>query len=332
MISGSVRFLVNVESLNGVESVGNLTRHRTAPIVTKTGGEYVIRYVPVISGESIAHAYQMALVDMADKLKLPVTARTRQGELIKFSDDDMLEAEGISPPKKEGKTLNDARRFEVDVMLKDLVADVGGFMYAGGNPVRRSSKFSVGYMIPVLGNGDIPAQLEAQFHVRYSSSKMENQAIFNVEVGSALYTLSFMLDEEKVAVPSNPGPQVEGEKRLQEQKMNRVEAAIKSLYTVLTGNFGGKRSRFLPSMELKSAVVTVTDFPFITEPGHSNDYISLTGDRVKKAKDVLGGKRVLTYAIDREGLNLGSAERISDPEDMIRRLLEEAKKSLENVK
>lgn len=80
MISGSVRFLVNVESLNGVESVGNLSRHRTAPIVTrKSTGEYVIRYVPVISGESLAHAYQMALVEIAEKMGLPVTHRTKQG-------------------------------------------------------------------------------------------------------------------------------------------------------------------------------------------------------------------------------------------------------------
>lgn len=50
MIGGTVRFLVNVESLNGVESVGNLTRHRTAPVVLRSSSGYVVRYVPTVSG------------------------------------------------------------------------------------------------------------------------------------------------------------------------------------------------------------------------------------------------------------------------------------------
>lgn len=322
MISGSVRFLVNVESLNGVESVGNLSRHRTAPIVTrKSTGEYVIRYVPVISGESLAHAYQMALVEIAEKMGLPVTHRTKQGELIKFANDDVLKEENIASPKDE----KDARRFEVDVMLKDVVADVGGFMYAGKNPVRRSSKFSVGYMIPSLKTDEIPAQLEAQFHVRYSVvSSKDEQAIYNVEVGSALYTVSFLLDDGLIGVPSNPG-KADKEDELLRTRGARVEASVRALYHLLTGNFGAKRSRFLPQLELKSAVLTVTDFPFVVEPGHSDDYIKLSHERAERAKSILMGNKVKTFAINREGLDTGKAEVKSNPEEVVEALLKEVK-------
>ncbi|MFP3297834.1 MAG: type I-A CRISPR-associated protein Cas7/Csa2 [Thermocladium sp.] len=320
MISGSLRFLINVESLNGVESVGNLTRHRTAPVVVRASdGGYVVRYVPAISGESIAHAYQMAVADLAKKNGLPVSLKTYQGELIKFSDDDTVKGEGIDPPKSD----DDARRFEVDVMLKDVVADIGGFMYAGKYPVRRSSKFMVGYMIPVLSKDEIPAQLEAQFHVRYSVvSSKEKQAIFNVEVGSALYTLSFSLDDEFIGVPSNYGEKVDKEDELVKTKDQRRKVAINALYSIMTGYFGGKRSRFLPSIELKSAVVTVSDFPFIPEPGHSEDYIKLTSERIERAKTILNGNSTSIYAINKEGINVGKATVVNSPEDLISLLSE----------
>jgi len=345
MISGSIRFLVNVESLNGVESVGNLSRHRTAPIVTrKSTGEYVIRYVPVISGESIAHAYQMALADIAEKKGLPITYRTKQGELIKFANEEVLKEENITPPEDE----TDARRFEVDIMLKDVVADVGGFMYPGDIPVRRSSRFSVGYMIPCLRSDDIPAQLEAQFHVRYSivgsqekkekekkekekkdkekeeKEKKEMQAIYNVEVGSALYTVSFLLDDGLVGIPSNPG-KADKEQELLKSRKDRVEASVRALYHLLTGNFGAKRSRFLPQLELKSAVIIKTDFPFVVEPGHSDDYIKLSHERAERAKTILMGKEVRTFAINREGLDTGNATVLSTPEEVVEALLKEVK-------
>jgi len=72
---------------------------------------------------------------------LPVGNLSSQYEFIKFSTDEALKIEGI----KEPKDYNDARRFEVEVMLKDVIADVGGFMYAGSAPVRRTSRIKLGY-------------------------------------------------------------------------------------------------------------------------------------------------------------------------------------------
>jgi len=324
MISGSARFLINVESLNGVESIGNLTKHRTAPVVVKaSNGGYLIRYVPVISGEALAHAYQVALVDIAKKIGLPVGLFSSQYEFIKFSTDEVLKLEKINPPKD----FNDARRFEVEVLLKDVVADIGGFMYAGKPPVRRTSRIKFGYMIPALKSEEIPAQLEAQFHVRFSNKPEEGrQAVFNVEVSSALYVLSFELDEDLIAVPSTVGNRQKDEDKLESSKRERIEAAIKALYSILSGNFGGKRSRFLPSMKLVSLVVTRTDFPFIPEPAHEDNYIEVTVGRMEKAKSIFNGKIAEAYVINNEGLKVpSSAEVIPTVEDLIDKLVKKTK-------
>lgn len=318
MISGSFRFLIEVESLNGVESVGNLTKHRTAPVVVASNGSYLVRYVPVISGEALAHAYQVALVDLALKNKLPVGKYSSQYEFIKFADDNVVKEEGLNPPKD----YTEAKRFEVDVMLKDVVSDVAGFMYAGKYPVRRTSRFKVGYMIPALISEEVPAQLEAQFHVRYSAKVEERQMIYNVETGSALYTLTFELDDDLIAIPSTVGEKVEGEDELLKQQKVRREIAIKALEVLLTGMFGGKRSRFMPSFKVMSGVVTVTDFPFIPEPSHSNSYIEDTTERLEKAKGILGGKVGEAFAVINEsGVNAGTAKKVGSVEDLINELL-----------
>ena len=315
MISGSVRFLVNLESLNGVESIGNLTKHRTAPVVVKaSSGEYMIRYVPVVSGEALAHAYQSTLVDIAKTMKLPVGLFSSQYEFTKFSTDEILKVENVYPPKD----YNDARRFEVDVMLKDVVADIGGFMYAGRAPVRRTSRIKFGYMIPALKDEEVPAQLEAQFHVRFSNKPQGGQAVFNVEVSSALYVLSFELDDDLIAVPSTVGERSKYEEKLEESRQARVEAGIKALYSILTGNFGGKRSRFLPSMKLMSLVVTHTDFPFIPEPAHADNYVGVTVNRMEKARRIFNGKVSDAYVVNNEGLKVPStAKVVSTAEDLI---------------
>ncbi|QKR00722.1 type I-A CRISPR-associated protein Cas7/Csa2 [Metallosphaera tengchongensis] len=318
MIAGSVRLLINVEALNGVESVGNLVRHRSVPVVFRTSNGYVMRYVPAISGESIAHTYQFELAQLAKAGNLPVTNLSLSGEFVKFASDDFLA--GVTPPKD----ANDARRFEVDVMLTDVVADVGGFLFAGKNPVRRSSRFYVGYMIPTLQGEEIPSQLEAQFHVRYSQSTQQH-AIFNVEMGSALYTVSFALDEKTIATPSNAGNQVQGESTLAQQRKSRVEAAIKALSVIMNVSFGGKRSRFLPSAKLQSAVVTMSEFPFMPEPGHSPNYIKDTAERISRTASLRGSQNYVVMAVNNEGLDAGNAKVLSYPEDLITELLKLAK-------
>jgi CRISPR-associated protein Csa2 len=301
-VSLSLRAIVNLESLNGVESVGNLSRHRIAPIVVPSNGGYTIKYVPVISGESIGHAYQMFLVDISKDMGLPIGLYSSRGEFIKFSEDSYLEDEGIEPPKN----IDDMRRFEVDVMLKDVVSDIGGFMYTPEKststseklsvkklPVKRTSTFQVSYMVPALDSAIKAAAVEAQFHVRFLSSKLSSksegtslgQIPYNVEVGSALYTLTFNIDIDRISVPSimhgNKHPK---EDELSGSRDRRIDAAIKALALLIGSmNMGARRSRFLPNAEIESIVISVSKKSFVVSPGNYSTYISKS---IQRAKDL----------------------------------------------
>ncbi|RLC33753.1 MAG: type I-A CRISPR-associated protein Cas7/Csa2 [Candidatus Nealsonbacteria bacterium] len=299
-LSLSVRLLMNLESLNSVETIGSLVRHRTAPIAVPVEEGFVLRFVPVVSGESIAHAYQEMLVKEAFRLNLPVGVYSSRGEFVKFADDRFMKEEGIKPPENE----DDILRAEIDVLLKDIVADIGGFLYAGNYSIKRTSRFQVGYMIPALKEVDVAA-LEAQFHVRMVPSRATErgkrglappQAPFNVEVGSAVYTFTFNLDIDGIAEPSTKFGKLDEEKleQLKKQKHKRIKAAIISLAKLLSGmEFGAKRTRFLPNTELLSAVLAYSkNGSFVVSPGNSKDYVELT---VKRSNGYLRTLKSLGY-------------------------------------
>jgi len=90
-VSVSARILMNVEALNMAETVGNVSRHRKAPVVvfSKQGGVSVF-YVPAVSGESLAHHYQRLLASIAQERGLPVTKMDLEGFFMKFSDDNII--------------------------------------------------------------------------------------------------------------------------------------------------------------------------------------------------------------------------------------------------
>jgi CRISPR-associated protein Csa2 len=294
-LSLAVRAIVNLESLNTVESVGNLSRHRIAPVVLKTSeNSYSMRYVPVVSGETIAHAYQSYLVDLAQQSNLPLGRLTSRHEFIKYSEDAYLE--GIKGP--DG--YEDSRRFEVDVMLYDVVADIGGFLYAGKKtPVRRTSRFQVGYMMPAL-DAVSSASLESQFHVRMALSLLEKgkaelgQIPYNVEVGSALYTFTFNLDVDGIAKPSTMAEESKREKELQEQRPARIRLALEALLLLLTGmGFGGKRSRFLPNTDIRAVGLTISErTDFVISPGNSSNFVDNT---IRRAQDMT--RMLTTYGL-----------------------------------
>jgi len=284
-LSASFRLIVNVESLNGVESIGNLSRHRTVPIVVTESGGYVIRYVPAISGESIAHAYQELLVKRAKEFGLPVGIYSSRGEFIKFTDNKILCEEGITPPKD----AQDARRVEAEILLKDIICDVGGFLYTEKVPIKRTSRFQVGYMIPALDEVKSSA-LEAQFHVRHVPSKIEKggsgeaipQIPYNVEVGSAVYTITFNMDLREISKLSTLfGNEAIAEKELASQREKRIKAAMTAFVDLFsTMNYGAKRSRFLPLIDPLSAVIAISDdCSFTASPGNSRWYIGDTKRR-----------------------------------------------------
>lgn len=313
-LSISVRCLMNVEALNSVETVGNLSRHRTVPMVIPQRDGYTLKYVPAVSGESIAHGYQALLVDVAKSLSLPVGEFSSRYEFIKFSEDSYLKVEGVEPPK----SYDDIRRFEVDVLLKDVVADVGGFLYTGDIPVKRTSRFQVGYMIPAIQDVLDATAMEAEFHVRYLFSQAEEGAAlgqipYNVEIASSVYTLNLNIDLAGIGVPSSSfGGAPKGardelkkkEQELRESIPRRRRAALIALLKLLANNsFGGKRSRFLPNSELRSCAFALADDAFTVSPGNYTDYVQRTWARAQKYS-ALTGHAVKAWCVNKEGLNV----------------------------
>ena len=312
-LSFTARYLVNAEALNGVGSVGNISRHRNAPLVVKVDNGYAVKYFPVVSGESIAHGYQELLAEIGRQKGLPVGKRSANGEFLKFTDEYLLQEEGITPPKD----LKDARRVEVEIMLKDLVSDVGGFLYAGkGAPIKRTSAFQVSYMVPAYGVSAEVAALESQMHVRYSQSAFKAakgedkqgqtqtvyQIPYNVDVGSALYSVTFNIDLDWIATPANAGDKVKGEEDLEKQRKARQEVALLAFARLFENlEFGAKKSRFLPQATLEEAVITLTDSPFVVTPSVASMYAKSTADRLAKMKSLGLVKPVLAGAVNTKG-------------------------------
>lgn len=331
-ISIALRAIVNLESLNGIETVGNLSRHRTAPLVIPSANGYTIRFLPVVSGESIAHAYQELLVNVAIAENLPLSKRSRQYEFLKFADEKLLEEENVEKPTNE----NDIRRAEADILLKDFICDVGGFLYAGNYPVKRTSCFQVGYMVPAIYEKEVAA-LESQFHVRFAPSSMGSQQPYSVEVGSALYTFTFILDIDRIGKPSTPFGNVDKKKEeeLSKQRTTRIDAALKALaefYSYM--NFGAKRSRFLPNIESISAVASYSkDSKFTVSPGNSNAFINSTIQRKNSFKDTMSSFNknldIDIFVFDKEGalgkVNDSSIKTSDSIEGMIKELIAKAK-------
>jgi len=331
-ISIAIRVIANLESLSGVETVGNLSRHRTAPVVIPQSDGYVIRFLPVISGESLAHAYQELLVEEAKIRSLPLGKHSQRCEFLKFCDENILSEEGITPPENE----EDIRRAEVDILLKDFVSDVGGFLYAGrkGMPIKRTSCFQVGYAIPAIWEREVAA-LESQFHVRFSPSKMDLQMPYNVEVGSAIYNFTFNMDLSRIGIPSTQFGKrnEEKEKRLLESRQQRVQASLSALikfYSYLP--FGAKRSRFLPNMEPVSAVAAYSrNARFVVSPGNEKGFIARSEERktafINTLKQSVGNLNiepdVKLFAYDREEATKGVAVTTYPTlEDMLKSMLE----------
>jgi CRISPR-associated protein Csa2 len=291
MLSIAFRAILNLESLNGVESVGNLSRHRTAPIVTpdKNGG-YVTKYVPVLSGESLGHGYQVALVDVANNMKLPVGTLSKRGEFIKYTESGYLKEDDITAPK----SIEDCRRFETDVLLKDITADIGGFFYAANPSVKRTSRVQFGYMLPAADSIE-SASMDTQFHARHIPSETEGtdlgQMPYNVEVGSALYTTTINLDIERISELSvQYGKSIrDTEKELSDQKIKRKKAALSALMQLLSSlAFGARKSRFFPNIEFISAIAAISKpYTFIVSSGSSKDYINTTKSRAQNFKSFI---------------------------------------------
>ena len=296
----SMRVLVNLESLNMAESVGNVTRHRKAPVVVKTGaGEYRLIYVPVISGMTLAHHYQHQLAKTAHSMGLNVTNMSLLGYFMKFSDDKIINSYYPEVKDKVSKKKSPCEN-EKAIVEACTVADVGGFLYTEAT-LKRTSRFSFTYLMPALDAVEKGAAgVYPQLHVRYTpEARKGEQALIYVDNASALYTLSFLLEASKISrLDSCPAMGMEGDLGA-EERAKRFKASIEALAAML-GNmyFGAKRSRSMPHWQVESIVVVASRgvVPFIPSPGHTPDYMLDTAKRLQAQAKVAGLREYkLTY-------------------------------------
>lgn len=345
-ISVAARFLANIEALNAVESIGNVTKHRRAPVVVfdeKIGG-YAIRYVPVISGESLGHAYQANIADFAKTLykgeEVPLCKWCTRGEFLKeMSTEYMIdEAKRISEEAKSvsRKELEEKKHeFEKVVIKRCLIEDIGGFLSAEEFPVKRTSAFQVSYVIPALDTLHATV-IDTQFHTRHApvvAAKLETteskekqgeqevraQMIYYVEVASAIYGLYMNIDLE--AIGRTRLVRVEDVMN-QEERKKRILAALGGLALTVLGQFGAKRSRFYPISELKSILLSISKpQPFSVTPPHTIAYIKSTAERAlsfTKLLEKIGVKfetKLLAYDAE-SGEKVGNVQYFDNPESL----------------
>lgn len=270
-LSLSARIVVNAEALNMAESVGNVSRHRRAPVIASMPSGYSVFYVPAVSGEAIAHHYQRLLAGIAQEMGLPVTSMDKQGFFLKFSDDEVISRH--YPEVADVVKINDPCEAEKTLVKASVVADVAGFLYTD-KLIKRTSRIRFSYMLPTLDAVEKGAVASSpQLHVRYSPEAREGeQALYYVESGSSLYSLSAVLVASSIAeLEYCTAPDA----ALRSEKPRRVEAALKALLALIDGmSFGAKRSRYMPQWEVKSLVASVSAGPveFIASPAARKDY------------------------------------------------------------
>jgi len=294
VLSVVARILTNVEAFNMAETIGNVSRHRRAPVVISENGGYRVVYVTAVSGESLNYHYSRLLTEIAAKRNLPLTDMDKRGFYMKFSDNNIIKSyynEVIDVIKE--KSQEDPCKIEEVFVNKSIVADVTGFLYTD-KQIRRVSRIRFAYMIPTLDsivNGATASYPE--LHVRYTPrAERKEQALYYVEVGSTLYSFAAQLNASDIYV-LDYCQQSDGQSG-HEEKKKRVEAAIDALASLLDGVlFGAKRSRFMPQWSIKSMLVVVSKAPieFNPQPALDRKYISKTYERAVALTNILNGNR-----------------------------------------
>jgi CRISPR-associated protein Csa2 len=268
-----------------VEALGAYGRHRTVSILKPRpdGRGYRVVIAPAVSGQAVAYGYMKTLVELADKLGLPMC-----DECKNYAVRGGFTKHGTS--KEKGLT-------ELELIERCLVEDLTGFLVPEAG-IRRTSPVQFSYMVPDVESSDVA--IDPQFHVRAPMPGQSPQP-FQVEAGTAVYTLSAFVDCDKIGTTSDGKPVNDREKR--------VEAAFLGLAVLLEGlAFGAKKARYFPVCEVSGAVAAVSrPLPFVVSPARvtrSSNYIKDTIDRAAKYAELLRDlqERVDIVCFDKEGL------------------------------
>lgn len=303
-VSVGVRFEANVEALNMVETAGNYSKHRRVPYIVEDKEIIKIIYVPAVSGESIAHAFQELLAEEALAENQKVCRKCARGEFLKSMDE-----ENAAEKFEDKKTPSVAEEIEKGIVKNCTVEDIGGFLYAGKPPVKRTSAFQVSYALPIKKMA-VYSTVEPQLHARHAiipkaeeKGKKEEgaaeQMIYYVETGTAIYAFTLNMDLRSVGLSAITGKLLISE----DEVKARRRSAIHSLARMLSSSqFGAKLSRFLPLGGIVSLAVSVTEKPFtVTSPIYEG-FEDNTKKRLEKVASEFK-EEYRYYVMGRDGLD-----------------------------
>lgn len=282
------RIWLQAEAMNMVESVGNYVKHRRVPVIANSGGKYMTFFVPAISGESVAHTYQVILAEELKKRGVKVCSYCEKGIFLKSTNKELYKEvtgmEAPAPEKSKEKTdvmpLVDA--IESNIVKNCGVEDIGGFLYAENPNVKRTSSFLTGYMIPVREVLEVMS-LEPQLHSRYAlgtkyviaGEGAAGQMIYYVEISSAVFSFSFDLDTKYIGRYTfhvgNYGKPIISVNEIKE----RANASLEALKRLLIEfPVGAKRTRFNPAdARWESVAIAVSDDVWTMPSSFVKDYL-----------------------------------------------------------
>jgi CRISPR-associated protein Csa2 len=269
-----------------VESVGNYVKHRRVPVLIKDGSSYLTFFVPAISGESIAHSYQILLAEELERVNEEVCGLCKRGIFLKSTNEEVYkETVKKEPPKikVKGDMISAAKEIEESIVKNCGVEDVGGFLYAGNPNVKRTSNFLTGYMVPVKEVLKV-LSIDPQLHSRYAlgtkfvqaGEGAAGQMIYYVELSSALFSFSFDLDTKFIGKytfhSDNYGNSIVDANKIK----NRIVASFEALKRFLIEfPVGAKRTRFNPSeIKWESIAIAVSNDIWTMPSSFTQDYIA----------------------------------------------------------
>ncbi|MEX2723854.1 MAG: type I-A CRISPR-associated protein Cas7/Csa2 [Candidatus Freyarchaeota archaeon] len=306
-LSAGIEFEANIEALNMVETAGNYAKHRRVPYLVMNEGKLSVIYVPAISGESLSHAYQEFLVEEGEKL--PICNYCKRGEFFKS-----MNKEHAKEKFPDFKVPEEVDALEEGIIKNCVVEDIGGFLYAEAPPVKRTSAFQVSYALPVKEYA-LESVIEPQLQARHAQMKKvgtkenretkeaQEQMIYYVETGSALYGFTFNLDFEKIGYSS-----IQSKPLLMADELKlRRRVASRALFRMLSSQqFGAKLSRFFPVGGITSIVVSLTEKPFtVTSPIYKG-FATSTKRRLEALRSVFNEECAL-FVMGEDGLDTPEA-------------------------
>lgn len=325
------RVILNVEALNMTESVGNYVKHRRVPVIVPTESGFITYFSPAISGESIAHGFQEVLAQEAVKANLPVCNLCKKGIFLKSTNEKVLNE------AFKGKDLDKEKDLEKFIIENCVVEDIGGFLYAEKENIKRTSNFYTGYMIPAkeaLSNSVIESQLHSRYALGTPFVKEgEGQMIYYVELSSACYTFSFDFDSKYVSKLTFSYEKAGSDALNLEDRVKRIEVALESIKKFLTESlFGAKKTRFIPISSWESIALAVSDDVWTASSPFVAKYIENTA---KKMKSISYNTKVYMYIEDKKLITEDvkkSVTLLESFEETIKSAIEDAKERVEGKK